>query len=108
MGLFNWLSWQLERRIIIKEMDRLRDELAESKEQLLYAKRDIAELRSENEILSQPTTEPAETELERKAWEVFMRYQGYNLAQAFELAHGFMEERDRRRKEQENKNNGPF
>lgn len=179
MGLFNWLSWQLERRVMMKEMDRLRADLSETERQLYYAKRDAATLRSnlgeaqlllhdaergaklaaeeqdklktqlelarsaagywetqatsykqrisglnataekfrgENEILRQQastvpsvieTTEPAESELERRAWEMFV-HSTHGFSGCFTQAHHWMIERDRRRKEQENQNNGPF
>ena len=47
MGLFNWFSWQLERRVMMKEMDRLRADLAEAERQLFYAKRDNVKVRSD-------------------------------------------------------------
>ena len=124
MGLFNWFSWQLERRAMLKEMDRLRADLSETERQLYYAKRDKVTLRGDlgeaEQLLHEAqsgakqvaeeydklktqlelaqsaagyweaqakqkqhqastvpsvieTTEPAESELERKAWELWLR-----------------------------------
>ena len=116
MGLFSWFSWQLERRVMMKEMDRLRADLAEAERQLFYAKRDNVKVRrpvSEltSVIESAEPAETSETELEQLAREIYiytadMSGDLCSPADAFEMANGFIKYRNRKR--EESNNNGPF
>lgn len=151
MGLFNWLSWQLERRTLKQQIDRLMTGINELAQEaaglrtrlaktgmLLHEAQNGAKLAAEEQDklktelelhksaaaywegmakdqqkriseLRRPageytsvteSIEPAETELERKAWEIYAS-NTYSVKDSFKFAEQFLAERDSRRKKAE-------